>query len=127
MGEGRSGGGLDRLDDVDYPAYTMGRAAQVLGVQQAFLRRLDAAGVLTPQRSEGGHRRYSRRQLRLAERVREILDQGHSLAAARRIVELEDQLENTRALLRDPRATLVGRGDRHRRRHRPTRTDASDG
>ena len=127
MGEGRSDGGLDRLDDVDYPAYTMGRAAQVLGVQQAFLRSLDAAGVLTPQRSEGGHRRYSRRQLRLAERIREILDQGHSLAAARRIVELEDQLEDTRALLRDPRATFAGRDDRHQQQHRQTKTDTREG
>ena len=31
----------DRLDDPDYPAYTTGRAADVLGVQQAFLRALD--------------------------------------------------------------------------------------
>jgi hypothetical protein len=31
------------LDDADYPAYTTGRAAEVLGVRQAFLRLLDAA------------------------------------------------------------------------------------
>ena len=36
-------GRLDALDDPDYPAYTTGRAAEVLGVQQAFLRSLDAA------------------------------------------------------------------------------------
>jgi hypothetical protein len=53
--------GVDRLDDQDYPAITMGQAAQSLDVQPAFLRSLDAAGVLQPQRSEGGHRRYSRR------------------------------------------------------------------
>ena len=28
----------DRLDDPDYPAYTTGQAAEVLGVRQAFLR-----------------------------------------------------------------------------------------
>ncbi|MFQ6399097.1 MerR family DNA-binding transcriptional regulator [Nocardia sp. KC 131] len=42
----------------------MGRAAEILGVTQAFLRGLDAAELLTPQRSAGGHRRYSRYQLR---------------------------------------------------------------
>ena len=31
------------LDDPDYPAYTTGRAAETLGVEQAFLRALDAA------------------------------------------------------------------------------------
>lgn len=113
MDEDRGDGGLGRLDDIDYPAYTMGQAAQVLGVRQAFLRSLDAAGVLTPQRSDGGHRRYSRRQLRLAERVRQILDQGHPMAAARRILELEDQLAETRGLLRQAQDALARTNDQH--------------
>ena len=49
-------GRLDALDDPDYPAYTTGRAAEVLGVQQAFLRSLDAAGAVRPQRTPGGRR-----------------------------------------------------------------------
>ena len=40
-------GGVSRLDDEDYPAVTMGQAAELLEVQPAFLRSLDAAGVLT--------------------------------------------------------------------------------
>ena len=43
--------GVSRLDDQDYPAFTMGQAAEVLDVQPAFLRSLDAAGVLRPHRS----------------------------------------------------------------------------
>ena len=54
-------GRLDALDDPDYPAYTTGRAAEVLGVRQTFLRSLDAAGTVRPARSAGGRRRYSRR------------------------------------------------------------------
>ena len=91
-------GRLDALDDPDYPAYTTGRAAEVLGVRQAFLRSLDAAGAVTPQRTPGGRRRYSRRQLAFAARIRELLDQGHTLAAARRITALEDDLAAERAL-----------------------------
>ena len=83
---------LHRLDDADYPTYTIGQAADLLGVQQAFLRSLDAARLLRPQRSEGGHRRYSRRQLELVVRVRALFDEGHTLAATARIVELEDAL-----------------------------------
>ncbi|MFD3430788.1 helix-turn-helix domain-containing protein [Nocardia fluminea] len=82
----------DKLDDDTYPAYSMGRAAEILGVTQAFLRGLDAARLLTPQRSEGGHRRYSRYQLRIAGRVRELVDAGNPLDASCRIVILEDQL-----------------------------------
>jgi DNA-binding transcriptional MerR regulator len=70
----------------------MGRAAEMLGVTQAFLRNLGAAKLIEPQRSEGGHRRYSRYQLRLAARARELLDQGTALEAACRIIILEDQL-----------------------------------
>jgi DNA-binding transcriptional MerR regulator len=88
----------DALDDPDYPAYTTGRAAEALGVRQAFLRSLDAAGAVTPQRTPGGRRRYSRRQLAVAARIRQLLDQGHTLAAARQILDLQDDLAAERAL-----------------------------
>ncbi|WP_438870543.1 MerR family transcriptional regulator [Paractinoplanes brasiliensis] len=81
------------LDDDDYPAYTMGRAAEIVGASQDFLRRLDEAKLIAPFRSAGGHRRYSRYQLRLAVRAREMVDQGTALDAACRIIILEDQLE----------------------------------
>ena len=88
--------GVGRLDDEDYPAVTMGQAAELLEVQPAFLRSLDAAGVLTPSRSSGGHRRYSRRQLALAARIRELFDEGMTLDAAARIVGLQDELATAR-------------------------------
>jgi DNA-binding transcriptional MerR regulator len=84
--------GPAHLDDDDYPAYTMGAAAQMLGTTPGFLRSLDEAKLITPQRSEGGHRRYSRYQLRLAARARELVDQGTTLESACRIIILEDQL-----------------------------------
>ncbi|GAA1846210.1 hypothetical protein GCM10009736_10470 [Actinomadura bangladeshensis] len=82
----------DKLDDEDYPAYSMGRAAELLGVTPGFLRGLDAAKLFVPQRSAGGHRRYSRYQLRLAQRARDLIDQGTPLDAACRIIILQDQL-----------------------------------
>ena len=82
----------EKLDNDDYPAYTMGRAAEILGVAPAFLRSLDTAGLIAPQRSGGGHRRYSRDQLRLAARARELIGHGTPLDAACRIINLEDQL-----------------------------------
>src|SRR5579863_9256212 len=113
----------DRLDDPDYPAYTTGRAAEVLGVQQAFLRSLDAAGAVRPQRTPGGRRRYSRRQLAFAARIRELFDQGHTLAAALRILDLEDGLAAERALtarLQNGSASGTGRtADRGRPVLRP--------
>jgi DNA-binding transcriptional MerR regulator len=88
----------DKFDDEHYPAYTMGRAAEMLGTSAGFLRSLDEAKLLAPQRSSGGHRRYSRYQLRIAARVRELVDQGTALDAACRIITLEDQLHEARRL-----------------------------
>ncbi|MCG8921547.1 MerR family transcriptional regulator [Lentzea sp. CC55] len=88
----------EKFDDEHYPAYTMGRAAELLNTSANFLRSLDEAKLIEPQRSAGGHRRYSRHQLRLAARVRALVDQGTGLDAACRIVTLEDQLEEARAL-----------------------------
>jgi len=77
----------------------------MLNTTIAFLRTLDEAKLIEPQRSAGGHRRYSRFQLRLAARVRELLDHGTPLDAACRIVTLEDQLHESQQLndeLRQP-------------------------
>ena len=49
-----SGNSNDKIDDDDYPAYSMGSAAQILGTTPGFLRSLDEAKLLTPQRSDGG-------------------------------------------------------------------------
>ena len=86
----------------------MGRAAEMLGTTPGFLRSLDEAKLIAPQRSAGGHRRYSRYQLRLAARARELVDQGTPLDAACRIIILEDQLAeaqrlNAQLTARDPR------------------------
>ncbi|MET7289897.1 MULTISPECIES: MerR family transcriptional regulator [unclassified Streptomyces] len=83
----------DRLDDDHFPAYTMGRAAELIGATPGFLRSLGEARLITPVRSGGGHRRYSRHQLRLAARARELVDQGTPVEAACRIISLEDRLE----------------------------------
>src|SRR5699024_226929 len=73
-----------------------GQAAELLGVEQPFLRSLDNAGVVSPERSNGGHRRYSRYQLSLAGRFRELFDEGHSLASAQRILKLETELNQAK-------------------------------
>jgi len=100
------------LDDENYPALTMGQAAELLGVQQAFLRNLDDTEGMRPARSTGGHRRYSRAQLERAGRIRTLFDDGLTLDAVQRIIVLQDQLAAARqriaqleAAYGDPTAT----------------------
>ncbi|MFE2547364.1 MerR family transcriptional regulator [Streptomyces sp. NPDC059355] len=61
----------------------------------SFLRALGEARLITPLRSAGGHRGYSRYQLRLAARARarELVGRGSGIEAACRIVILEDRVE----------------------------------
>ena len=99
----------DKIDDEDYPAYSMGSAAQILGTTPGFLRSLDEAKLFIPHRSEGGHRRYSRYQLRIAARARELVDHGTPLDAACRIIILEDQLAEAHAINGQLRGSLDAR------------------
>jgi DNA-binding transcriptional MerR regulator len=64
----------------------------MLEVQQAFLRRLDQKGVVSPSRSEGKQRRYTRREVTVVQYVVQLADQGVSLAGIRRILQLEAEV-----------------------------------
>ncbi|BCJ26690.1 MerR family transcriptional regulator [Actinocatenispora sera] len=92
-----SGADLSGLVGARTPAFTIGTAAQLLGVSQAFLRQLGVNGLLDPQRSAGGHRRYSQHDLGLASQARVLVDEGLSMDAACRIVTLQVELAYARA------------------------------
>jgi DNA-binding transcriptional MerR regulator len=77
------------IDDENAPLYTVGQVAGMLGVQPAFVRRLDLEEVVQPARTEGGQRRYSRVEIRCVERVAHMAGDGMTLVAIRRILELE--------------------------------------
>jgi DNA-binding transcriptional MerR regulator len=80
------------LDDDHAPLYTVGQVAEMLAVKQAFLRRVDQLEVVSPHRSAGGQRRYTRYEIRVIEQVVTMADAGMTLQAIRRIIELERQL-----------------------------------
>ena len=80
------------LEDEHAPLYTVGQVADMLAVKQAFLRRVDEKQVVSPQRSAGGQRRYTRFQIRVIQQVVSMADEGITLPAIRRIIDLEQQL-----------------------------------
>ena len=91
------------IDDENLPLFTVGQVAATLEVQHAFLRRLDEFGVVQPNRSAGGQRRYTRREVTVVQYVLQLVDDGLTLAAVRRVLQLEDrirQLEAERDALR---------------------------
>ena len=83
---------MEPFEDEDIPLYTVGQVAQMLAVKQAFLRRVDELRVVSPQRSAGGQRRYTRVEIRVIRQVASMADEGMTMPAIRRIMELERQL-----------------------------------
>jgi MerR family transcriptional regulator, heat shock protein HspR len=80
------------FDDENTPLYTVGQVAELLAIKQAFLRRVDDLRVVSPQRTPGGQRRYTRYEIRIIQQVVSMADEGITLQAIRRIIELEHQL-----------------------------------
>ena len=101
------------LDDENMPLFTVGQVAEMLEVQQAFLRRLDEYRVVRPSRSAGGQRRYTRKEMVIVRYVVELMDDGLTLAAIGRVLQLEErvrELEAERDALRARLARLGQRG-----------------
>jgi MerR family transcriptional regulator, heat shock protein HspR len=80
------------FDDERAALYTVGQVAGMLGVQPAFLRRLDAEEVVRPARSDGGQRRYTRLDIAVVQHVVRMADDGMTLPGIRRILTLEAEV-----------------------------------
>ncbi|MGI5417105.1 MerR family transcriptional regulator [Actinomadura luteofluorescens] len=80
------------FDDEHAALFTVGQVAQMLDVQQAFLRRVDDQRVVSPQRSTGGQRRYSRHEIGRIQEVVSMMGEGMTLPAIRRIFELQHEV-----------------------------------
>ena len=83
---------MELFDDENAPLYTVGQVAEMLSLKQAFLRRIDELRVVSPQRSPGRQRRYTLVEIRVIQQVASMADEGLTLPAIRRIIELEEQL-----------------------------------
>jgi len=88
---------MEPFEDENVPLFTVGQVAEMLAVKQAFLRRIDELQVVTPQRSAGRQRRYTRVEIRVIRQVASMADEGMTLPAIRRIIELETKLAEVAA------------------------------
>ena len=86
-------------DDPGAPVFSVGQVAEMLQVQQPFLRRLDEQRVVTPARTAGGQRRYSRDQVALVVQVVALVDEGLTLAGVRRVFALQARIVELEAEL----------------------------
>lgn len=69
-------------------------AAELAGMHAQTLRTYDRLGLVTPQRTSGGGRRYSERDVDLLREVQRLSqDEGVNLAGIKRIIELTNQVD----------------------------------
>ena len=83
---------MGRKDDAR--TFLISVAAELAGMHAQTLRTYDRLGLVRPQRSSGGGRRYSERDVDLLREVQRLSqDEGVNLAGIKRIIELTNQVE----------------------------------
>ena len=99
----------------DARTFLISVAAELAGMHAQTLRTYDRLGLVSPQRSSGGGRRYSDRDVDLLREVQRLSqDEGVNLAGIKRIIELTNQVEALQARL----AELADEADRLRANQR---------
>lgn len=103
--------------DSDRGVYGISVAAELVGMGAQNLRLYEARGLLEPDRTEGGTRRYSADDLDRLRRIGDLLDAGLNLAGIGMVLDLEAQNDLLRAANPQPETQARLRGGRSAERH----------
>lgn len=77
-------------------------AAELAGMHAQTLRTYDRLGLVRPQRTAGGGRRYSEHDVDLLREVQRLSqDEGVNLAGIKRIIELTNQVDALQSRLKE--------------------------
>ena len=103
--------GADQVGfDITMPVFTVGQTAQIAQIHPQTLRQYDRLGLIVPERTEGGSRRYSLRDVQRLTRAQHLsFDEGVNLAGIARILDLEEenrQLRRQVKRLNDPSGNI---------------------
>src|SRR6476661_2076224 len=93
IGEEGRGAVVAAKPDATRGVYGISVAAELAGTGVQNLRAYEARGLLQPQRTEGGTRRYSADDIARLRRIGALLDAGLNLAGIAMVIPLQD--ENT--------------------------------
>src|SRR5258707_7298589 len=87
-------GGCVMTKKDDAGTFLISVAAELAGMHAQTLRTYDRLGLVSPQRSSGGGRRYAERDVDLLREVQRLSqDEGVNLAGIKRIIELTNQVQ----------------------------------
>ena len=96
-------------------------AAELAGMHAQTLRTYDRLGLVSPERTSGGGRRYSQHDVDLLREVQRLSqDEGVNLAGIKRIIELTNQVEALQGRLQEMAREI----DELRSAHRSSKSTA---
>ena len=80
-----------------HAVYVISVFAELAGVHPQTLRNYERSGLLRPERTSGGSRRFSEEDLVALRRIQDLTTEGVNLEGVKRIMALEAQLDDLRA------------------------------
>lgn len=98
--------------------YVISVAAELAGVHPQTLRIYERKGLVEPERTPGGSRRYSDDDLAILRRIQELTDDGLNLAGVKRVLELEARIARLEAELAELRVSAHEAVERTHRQYR---------
>ena len=101
-----------------HAVYVISVAAELAGMHPQTLRFYERKGLVDPSRTGGGNRRYSDEDIDRLRRIASLTASGLNLEGAKRVLELEQELERVRAELERVRAEAREALDRTHRLYR---------
>jgi MerR family transcriptional regulator/heat shock protein HspR len=87
--------------------YVISVAAELAGMHPQTLRIYERRGLVQPQRTQGGNRRYSDLDIERLRRIQDLAADGMNLEGIRRVMELEAEVERLRAENEELRQRIV--------------------
>jgi MerR family transcriptional regulator/heat shock protein HspR len=79
-----------------HAVYVISVFAEIAGVHPQTLRNYERSGLLNPQRTSGGSRRFSEADLVALRRIQDLTNEGVNLEGVKRIMKLEADVERLR-------------------------------
>jgi MerR family transcriptional regulator/heat shock protein HspR len=102
-----------------HAVYVISVFAELAGVHPQTLRNYERGGLLSPQRTSGGSRRFSDEDLVALRRIQELTNEGVNLEGVKRIMALEVELAEAKealsALSNEARASVEQTRRQYRR------------
>ncbi len=101
-----------------HAVYVISVFAELAGVHPQTLRNYERSGLLRPQRTSGGSRRFSDADLQALRRIQELTNEGVNLEGVKRIMALEATLDSLKGEMNELKKQAVANVEAAHRQYR---------